>query len=50
MSLLNNKMKTERFTIKLQDVKSRQRFAPAQKLISSKKRYKRTTKHPQKWD
>jgi hypothetical protein len=38
-------MKTKRFIIQLKDIKQRQHFAPLQKLIASKKRYKRNTKH-----
>jgi len=43
-------MKTERFSIKLKDIRKRERFAPAQKLIESKKLYKRNTKHRRNWD
>jgi hypothetical protein len=38
-------MKIERFTIQLKDIRQRQPFAPLQKLIASKKHYKRRAKH-----
>jgi len=38
-------MKTERFVIQVKDIRKRQRFAPLQKLIASKKAYKRKAKH-----
>jgi hypothetical protein len=38
-------MSTERFVIQVKDIRKRQRFAPLQKLIASKKLYKRRAKH-----
>jgi len=38
-------MKTKRFLIELKDIRQRQPFAPLQKLIGSKKVYKRKAKH-----
>jgi len=41
----HNTMKSKRFIIQLKDIKQRHHFAPSQKLIDSKKRYKRKAKH-----
>jgi hypothetical protein len=38
-------MKTKRFLIELKEIRPRQHFAPLQKLIASKKLYKRRAKH-----